>query len=51
MKEYKIVNSRQVENLSKIVSTLLNEGWECIGGLVISPSLVYFQTLVREIKE
>ena len=51
MKEYKVVNSAQVENLSNKVSALLNEGWECVGGVVVSVSSIYFQTLVREIKE
>lgn len=51
MKEYKVVSSAQVENLSKKVSSFLNEGWECVGGVVVSASSFYFQTLVRDIKE
>jgi hypothetical protein len=41
MWEYKVVYKSDIADLEAHVSAMLNQGWECVGGLAMARSFAY----------
>jgi hypothetical protein len=47
--EYKIVSGVMVEELERRVQALIEDGWDPIGGMVLSPDgTTFYQTMILE---
>lgn len=47
--EYKIVSGVMIEELERRVQSMIDEGWDPIGGMVMSPDgSMYYQTMIWE---
>ena len=46
--EYRIIKTRGIELLIKLVNEAIDEGWECQGGVVYSRGDWFYQAMVFE---